>query len=231
MNFTLAIGDIHGRFDLLVKALEWIDAFEPAAKRHVIFLGDYVDRGPRSRQVIDRLMKLPNAKYTKLLGNHEEMFQLSYYDRKSSETKWWITKLGGHETLESYDAMGANKPFWEIIPRAHIDWIAARPRLVSDGHRFYCHAGFRPGYRAEEQRDEDLIWIRGDFLTAAGAHMFPDGKHIVHGHTPRGAPELLPWRTNLDTGAYKSGVLSIGVFDADAPGGPLFVHPIIGPPA
>jgi serine/threonine protein phosphatase 1 len=116
---------------------------------------------------------------------------------------------------------------FEAIPGTHLAWMDALPIIAFDPHRVYVHAGLMPDVSMNDQDETACLWIREKFLRAK-ADRFPDRKHIVHGHTPSwvgkpdpSKPELLPHRTNLDTGAYATGVLTVGVFDMAEPGGPV----------
>lgn len=213
-----AIGDIHGRLDLFEAALAAIAAHDPRAERQIVLLGDYVDRGPASAQLIDRLMALEGPGFVCLKGNHEVMMVDALRGGGAALDRWLDN--GGVETLASYGA-------GEAVPDAHLDWMDGLPLIWSDARRYYVHAGLEPGLPIEAQDEAALLWIRDRFLLA-GADELP--RHVVHGHTPRwrgkpdpARPERLPQRTNLDTGAWMTGVLSVGVFDPEVPGGPLEV--------
>lgn len=207
-----AIGDIHGRLDLLERAAQAITADLDGRDGHVVCLGDYVDRGPDSRGVIEFLMRAQReGALTCLKGNHEEIMLDGVAGRNLG---LWIGD-GGDATLESYGGAG--------VPKAHLDWMAGLPTCVEISGRLFVHAGFMPGERLEDQEPEVMMWIRDRFLLAEKD--FADWPHIVHGHTPHHPwkpdptkPELLPWRTNLDTAAFHTGVLTVGVFEGE--GGP-----------
>jgi serine/threonine protein phosphatase 1 len=214
-----AIGDIHGRLDLLEAALERIAAHdEPDTARTVICLGDYVDRGPDSAGVVARLMALEDDGFVCLKGNHEAIM-VEALGASGEEMDFWLN-VGGMETLNSYGPSRA-------VPPEQVRWLDGLPLWWSDGNRYYVHAGLEPNVPIKEQDEAVLLWIRDKFLLAP-AEALPG--HVVHGHTPRwrgkpdaAVPELLGQRTNLDTGAWLTGVLSVGVFDPDAAGGPLEV--------
>jgi serine/threonine protein phosphatase 1 len=225
---TYAIGDVHGRLDLLERVLARVDALAPPRPYRVVMLGDYVDRGPDSKGVIDLLMRRQRDRPTICLkGNHEEMM-LRALAGESGALDHWLDN-GGRATLWSYGA----RPDADLrldIPRAHQAWISDLPLTAVDSYRVFVHAGLAPGVPLERQDERHLLWIRERFLCAP-AEALP--AHVVHGHTPRwqGKPdmaelELLPHRTNLDTGAYATGVLSVGVFDPAVPGGPVAVWAI-----
>lgn len=222
MAFTYAVGDIHGRYDLLRNALRAIADHGAAHEQgmRLVFLGDYVDRGPQSREVIARLMTLNDVAVC-LKGNHEAAMLLGLADGHSDFLRFWL-EIGGDATLRSY---GTPRDL-QAVPAAHFAWLASLPMTHVDEHRIYVHAGLLPGVPVARQGEGALLWIRERFLSADG-DAFPDRKHIVHGHTPHWSgkpdptrPELLPHRTNLDTGAYTTGVLSVGVFDDQRAGGP-----------
>lgn len=211
-GLSYAAGDIHGRFDLLEKALAVIDRHAAGRPHQLIFVGDYIDRGPDSRSVVERLIALTESgRAVCLKGNHEQMAVRAAFFGGADH---WFGN-GGEETLRSYGGS---------IPLAHIEWMDALPLVHREGRRLFVHAGMLPG--ADGDPDEEVaLWIRERFLLAP-----PEAfgtVHIVHGHTPSWAgkplpevPERLAHRTNLDTGAIFTGVLSVGVFAADEPGGP-----------
>jgi serine/threonine protein phosphatase 1 len=217
---TYAIGDIHGRLDLLQEARAAIGAHAGGAARTVICLGDYVDRGPDSKGVVETLMDLTDgSSWICLKGNHEDMMLQALRAERYGSLGQWMWN-GGEETLRSYGGRGA-------VPAAHLDWLEALPLFHLDAHRLFVHAGVKPGQPLEDQDPETLMWIRDVFLEAA-----PEALpcHIVHGHTPQwrgkrdlSRPERLPHRTNLDTGAVWTGILSVGVFEDGRPGGPVEV--------
>jgi serine/threonine protein phosphatase 1 len=219
-----AVGDIHGRLDLLLRATELIVEHAAGRSHRMLFLGDYVDRGPDSRGVVEHLMAAERAGAVCLRGNHEQMMVAACRDDGGLAVKRWLDN-GGFPALRSY---GAARPTeLNRIPTAHVDWLARLPLLARDAHRIYVHAGLMPGQSLEKQREETLLWVRERFLRV-GPEALP--AHVVHGHTPEWAgkpapaePELRPHRTNLDTGAFFTDVLAVGVFDAAVPGGPLEV--------
>lgn len=192
-----------------------------------------IDRGPDSRTVIDLLMDLQKRGLAICLkGNHEASLLNALSDGSQSALASWLA-WGGRETLHSYGADVGDDPA-QAIPRAHLNWLAGLALTTADNHRIYVHAGLAPGVPFERQTEAALLWIREPFLRAK-AKAFDT--HIVHAHTPHWAgkpdpamPELLPHRTNLDTMAYASGVLTIGVFDPDRPGGPIAVLTAQGVP-
>ena len=210
------IGDIHGRSDLLDKMVEEIERDlqkNPAVDSLTVTLGDYVDRGPDSRGVLDRLVHNPfPTKYIALKGNHEELFEAFLHD-PSVASQW--RRLGGLETLHSYGvsvtAVMIGKGFEEAsralrkaVPEEHLQFLASLKLSMSVGEYFLCHAGVRPGIPLEHQAAEDLLWIRDEFLNSRTSF----GKIVVHGHTPIASPEVLPNRINIDTGAFMTGRLT-----------------------
>jgi serine/threonine protein phosphatase 1 len=201
-----AIGDIHGRFDLLQKALREI-ARDSAGAATVVFLGDYIDRGPQSREVVECLMRGPERagdRWICLKGNHEAIaWEASRTGRKLD---LWLDN-GGDATLASFGGG---------VPADVLDWFRDLPVRHETERHFFVHAGIMPGLPLEAQDEETMLWIRHRFLDDPADH----GKHIVHGHTPNYAAELKPNRTNLDSMAFHTGRLSIGRFDRRVKGGP-----------
>lgn len=211
-----AVGDIHGRFDLLTDICARIDA---DIQRHrgrrwlQIFLGDYVDRGPDSSAVITLLAersRLPGV--ICLRGNHETVL-LQFLDDPDTLSKW--RQFGGLQTLMSYGLVPSANPdrgenaqlaqeLRQIIPSYHLEFLQSLRTSYSLGRFFFVHAGVRPGVPLNQQREEDLLWIRDEFLLSEDDF----GKVIVHGHTPVQEPELLFNRINIDTGAYATGRLT-----------------------
>jgi serine/threonine protein phosphatase 1 len=228
-HLTFAIGDIHGRLDLLRAAFEAIEAKAQAAEAGwtIICLGDLVDRGPHSAEVVAFLIAAEAAGVARCIkGNHEDLMLRALRLRDTESADRWIDN-GGDATLRSYDASRRRDPTTENLVDSHLDWLEALPAFIEDEHRIYVHAGLDPRRRLLSQDEQTLLWIRERFLKA-GAAEFPDAKHIVHGHTPIWAekpearrPELLDHRTNLDSGAYMTGVLTVGVFSSESPGGPV----------
>lgn len=228
---TYAIGDVHGRLDLLEKAVEAISEHVGDAPFRVIFLGDYVDRGPDSRGVIELLMDLQRRwRVVCLKGNHEELMLQAIEQPGGGRLERWL-EYGGDATLASY-GLGADSDLAAGVPREHRRWMSGLPRTTGDGHRIYVHAGLAPGKPVHRQNDQTFLWIRERFLQARASEF---EAHVVHGHTPiwegkpnPADPELLEHRTNVDTAAFATGVLSIAVFDAERPGGPVEVLQVRG---
>jgi len=202
---TYAIGDIHGRHDLLRQILDRISEHAGDRPRRLVFLGDYIDRGPDSAGVVETVRQLQDAASEEvvcLMGNHEAMLLAAIGDPVS--TYWWL-RNGGTATLCSYRAEAP-----DALPKDVLAWMAGLPTWFEDESHYFVHAGLRPGCGVSEQTDDDRLWIREPFLTAD----YDFGKHIVHGHTPlaSGCPEVHPYRTNLDTAAVFLGTLTAGIF-------------------
>jgi len=228
-RLVYAIGDIHGRHDLLEPLLADIlhdaDATGPAEPPILIFLGDYVDRGPASRQVVETILALcerPGLEVRTLKGNHEEAL-LQYLDDTAFGPTWM--EHGGGTTLSSYGvsppatrtdplAWAATRDaFLGALPPEHLGFFQSLELMVTVGDYAFVHAGVRPGAPLDRQAEKDLLWIRGEFLQAKG----PFEKVIVHGHTPMQEPQILKHRLGLDTGAYATGVLTAARLDDIGP--------------
>lgn len=215
-----AIGDVHGCDDLLArvhaKIVEDVRARAPDDYR-IIHIGDYVDRGPNSAGVVDRLMKLArdNPKVICLKGNHEAMM-LEFLDDPAARG---FLGNGGLETTRSYgvklpwpksmEPSAVRDELARAIPRDQLTFLSALKLSVRFGDYFFCHAGIRPQVALNKQREDDLLWIRYDFLDDRREHEAV----IVHGHTPKDAPEVKPNRINIDTGAFVTGRLTCVVLD------------------
>lgn len=214
-----AVGDIHGRDDLLGSLLATIGADAAGRSpgpRRIVYLGDYVDRGMQSREVIDRLLLGPPAGFevTCLMGNHEEAF-LAFLDGEEAGFDW--LRYGGLETLHSYGVPVARQPntprdleqlraeALERVPAAHVGFMRDAILWHGEGDYLFVHAGVRPGLPLERQQPRDLLWIRDEFLNSRDDH---GGRVVVHGHTICDAPDVRPNRINIDTGAYASGRLT-----------------------
>jgi serine/threonine protein phosphatase 1 len=210
------IGDIHGRSDLLDRMIAAISRdleANPIAQSLTVTLGDYIDRGPDSRGVLDRLITNPfPTKFIALKGNHELMFE-SFLRDPSVADEW--RRFGGLETLASYgipvgslmlgkDYDQAAEALKAAVPRSHMEFIGALRTSLLVGRYFLCHAGIRPGIPLELQSADDLLWIRAPFLGSRADF----GKIVVHGHSPAERPEVLPNRINIDTGAYMTNRLT-----------------------
>ncbi len=212
-----AIGDVHGCLDLLDDLLERIEednARRGPAKTYLVLLGDLVDRGPDSRGVIDRLLRnAPSFARTIILkGNHEEFF-LNVLGGDDDVIPHWLV-YGGYECAESYGVSRGwtlNATPHEIgdrlrasVPPEHRRFLEEMADSFRFGDYFFVHAGIRPGVPLAEQTSKDLRWIREGFLDDRSDH----GLVVVHGHTIVADPEQHPNRIALDTGAYKTGVLT-----------------------
>jgi serine/threonine protein phosphatase 1 len=205
---TYAVGDIHGCLDLLAELLGLIEADAAGRERRLVFLGDYIDRGPDSAGVIARLRGLQDAEPDRVIclkGNHEDLMLRAI--RRPDVLPVWL-RNGGDAALDSF---GCDEP--AEIPADVLAWVAACPTYWEDERRGFVHAGLRPGRDRLDQSDRDRLWIREEFLEAN----YDFGKLVVHGHTPRlnGRPELWPYRVNLDTGAVFGGRLTAGIFADD----------------
>lgn len=214
-----AVGDIHGRLDLLEPLVQHIiadSAATTAEQTVVVFLGDYIDRGPRSREVIRYLGSLPEhlgISWRFLKGNHEEAM-LDFLDDPATGTAW--CEYGGDATLTSY---GLRVPQMKHKPEAWAHLSAdLNHKVTSDerafleelelslsiGDYFFAHAGARPGVALSDQSTRDLMWIRNSFLDSDAEF----DKVVVHGHTPTTEVHLDHRRIGVDTKAYASGVLT-----------------------
>jgi serine/threonine protein phosphatase 1 len=219
-----AIGDIHGRLDLLDGLLEQIardEAERGGPAGELIFLGDLVDRGPESAKVIDRLiaLKAERPEVRILQGNHEEVFLGALAgDAKALRL---FSRIGGEETILSYgvcpqayaraDYEELHRLLAEAVPAAHRAFLEACEDMIVVGDYVFVHAGIRPGIPLADQRPADLRWIREEFLRART----PLEKLVVHGHTISEEIVELPHRIGLDTGAYRSGILTTMGFEAE----------------
>jgi serine/threonine protein phosphatase 1 len=212
-----AIGDIHGRLDLLDLLLDRIEAdmaARPHKKTFIIFLGDLIDRGPDSAGVVERLRtyRPPFATPVFLAGNHEEVLLRMLTGEKGILPSW--LKFGGADCAQSYglepaslralDEEAALQLLQAKVPRAHVDFLKTFADTFRFGDYLFVHAGIRPGVSLEEQDRFDLRWIREPFLNDAKEHGFV----VVHGHTIVARVEERANRIAIDTGAYRSGVLT-----------------------
>jgi serine/threonine protein phosphatase 1 len=211
MGLTYVIPDIHGRCDLLNEGLAAIAAYSSSKAGIIILLGDYVDKGPQSQQVIERLLAgvADGWSLVTLKGNHDAMMLEALRDPAKMTS--WIDK-GGDTALESY----GGDPL--AVPQTHIAWLDGLRLIHVDSHRVYVHAGVDPEIPLDRQSETTLLWKRYPKGFSGG---FGD-LHVVHGHDnfPEG-PLLYEGRTNLDALAWRTGRLVIGVFDDDRPGGPV----------
>jgi serine/threonine protein phosphatase 1 len=218
-----AIGDVHGCADLLIALFAAIDA-DIAARPHArilhIFLGDYIDRGPDSRRAIDLVIARSRIHETVLLkGNHETL--PSQFLRDPSMLRDWRL-LGGFETLMSYglrptidadrdEQQALARRFAAVLPASHVQFFGKLRTSFCCGDFFFVHAGVKPGVPLARQCEEDMLWIRHDFLH----HEEDFGKMIIHGHTPVHEVDFHDNRINIDTGAYATGRLTCLAIEGD----------------
>ncbi|MDG4918115.1 MULTISPECIES: metallophosphoesterase family protein [unclassified Mesorhizobium] len=212
-----AIGDVHGCYDelrTLERKIE-LDALQFRGRKIIIMLGDYVDRGPNSRRVVEHLMAPPPEGFMRvcLAGNHE-VAMLAYLDGHLSLEPW--LRVGGRETLFSYgidpdrlaDLYGSSEEvderIREAIPATHVAFMRTLPVMICSERFLFVHAGIRPGIALEAQDEADLLNIRSEFLAAA--HRLD--RWVVHGHTIVDVPTLDGRRLGIDTGAFQSGRLT-----------------------
>ncbi|HVM21992.1 MAG TPA: metallophosphoesterase [Sphingomicrobium sp.] len=211
------VGDIHGRLDLLEVLLSKIHAdltARPTRRARLVFVGDLIDRGPSSAQVVERLRtyRHPHVRPLFLLGNHEEVM-LRILKGDSSLIGSWL-KFGGSECLKSYGVdtrrLRAAPPAEQLaiikaaVPRSHIEFLESFVDSCRYGDYLFVHAGIRPGIELNQQSQTDLRWIREPFLYDDSDHGFV----VVHGHTICSTVEELPNRIGIDTGAYRTGLLT-----------------------
>jgi serine/threonine protein phosphatase 1 len=225
MTKTYIIADLHGRHDLLIKAIERIEQSSHSGGT-IVFTGDYVDRGPASRQVIETLMagpQTPGWEWVCLRGNHEEIMQAGCL----GVLRWWLPN-GGGATLVSYGAKAGGNAMdaLTLVPDEHLAWMASLPVIYTDKHRLFVHAGVQSGVPLADQDEQKNTWM-----------LYPDGSedgygdlHVVHGHHQHEeGPLLFAGRSNFDTLAWLTGRLVVGVFDDDVAGGPVSTIEIKGP--
>ncbi|MBL6987586.1 MAG: serine/threonine protein phosphatase [Methylobacter sp.] len=217
------IGDIHGRLDLLQEAHRKIavDALSFDGIKILVYLGDYIDRGRHSKQVVDCLIEnsFPDFETVFLQGNHEQVLLQFLSSKDASIAHDWF-RFGGLSTLASYgvsvlgiptakDIERLRSEFKEKLPTAHIGFFERLILNYEIGGYFFVHAGVRPKIKLHRQRPEDMLWIREEFLNSDVFH----GKIIVHGHSVTDEPEMFHNRIGVDTGAYASGRLTCAVFE------------------
>jgi serine/threonine protein phosphatase 1 len=212
---TYAIGDVHGSYTKLVNLLRHCKDHCGGNDARFVLLGDYIDRGKRSREVMDLLIESQASapdRFICLKGNHEDMLLAAARDQDEAV---WLSN-GGSTTLHSYSVRHAAD-----IPAAHLAWLATLPLSCNDGKRFFVHAGIMPGIPLDQQRPEVMLWIREPFLSDQSDH----GRYVVHGHTPgeTGSPELFHNRLNLDTLAWTGNPLAAAVFNEHRVGPVSFI--------
>jgi serine/threonine protein phosphatase 1 len=226
------IGDIHGRSDLLDRL---VDKISRDIDQHgyrdclTITLGDYIDRGPDSRGVLERLSRNPfPTPYVALRGNHEILLE-RFLDNPATAEQW--RRFGGLETLYSYGLpvgdllLGksfeeAARTMKDAVPPEHRTFLSSLRNWISVDGCFFCHAGVRPSVPLAQQNVNDLLWIRDEFLNSTQDY----GKMIIHGHTPNIWPEVKPNRVNIDTGAFATGRLTCLVIEDRMRGRFLFTE-------
>ena len=194
----LVVGDLHGRHDLLRKVLDQVlPAHSPGVG--LVFLGDYIDRGSQSREVLESLisLKAQRPETVFLMGNHERLLLDALEGRRVP----MFLNNGGLETLRSY-GLASNQ--MDRLPEEHLRFLRSLPLMHQTDGYIFVHAGLRPGLSAEEQRESDLLWIRDEFF-CSGARF---GKTVVFGHTPFGRPLREPGLIGIDTGAVYGGPLT-----------------------
>jgi serine/threonine protein phosphatase 1 len=218
-----AVGDIHGRVDLLTSVFARIDVdmLERRAARPIeIYLGDYIDRGPNSREVLDQLILRGETREIVCLKGNHELFPGEFASNPESLHEW--AQIGGMDTLLSYGLRPPVNPgdeelralaaeFRAVVPQAHRNFLQQLVPHLTCGDFYFVHAGVRPGVALKDQDEQDLLWIRDEFLQSEDDY----GKVIVHGHTPVLEPEFWPNRINIDTGAYATGRLTCLIIDDD----------------
>jgi serine/threonine protein phosphatase 1 len=219
-----AIGDVHGRADLLQSLLTVVDVDldRSAPERAIqVFLGDYIDRGPQSRAVLDLLIRRSQSHETVCLKGNHEVFLLDVLKDPAKLQVW--RHYGGLLTLMSYGVTPTMNPTAEeqvkliealqrALPPEHLAFLKQLPTSFSCGDFFFVHAGVRPGVSLDKQNEQDLLWIRDEFLNSDERF----GKYIVHGHTPVSTPDVRPNRINIDTGAYATGNLTLLTIQGDS---------------
>jgi serine/threonine protein phosphatase 1 len=204
---TYAVGDVHGCLDKLVRLLGRCRLHCGARPMRLVFIGDYIDRGPQSRGVVEVVMETQKAAAGPVIclrGNHEAMALAAAAEGGDMEALWLMN--GGGATLRSYGIRHA-----AALPAEHLAWFASLPLFYDDGRRYFVHAGVDPRRSLAQQSEHDQLWIREPFLL----HGDDYGRLIVHGHTPceTGCPDLHHNRLNIDTAAVFGGPLTAAVFD------------------
>lgn len=217
-----AVGDIHGcasELDALIDSIVR-DRRNWNGRAHLLFVGDYVDRGPDSKGVVDRMLDLPDGfEICYLRGNHDQTL-LDFLADPSVFRAW--RDFGGRETLLSYGVTPprfeemsafeeARDRFRAALPASHLAFFEALPLFARIGGYFFVHAGVRPGIGLDRQNTEDLLWIRDEFLVSPEQF----GMVVVHGHTPTPQPVRRHNRIGIDTGCYATQVLSAAVLEGN----------------
>jgi serine/threonine protein phosphatase 1 len=216
-----AVGDIHGRIDLLNELLALIDAdiaLRPTERPLYVFLGDYIDRGSSSRETIDRLIEHRATNESVFLKGNHELIAIKCLSDRDLFGQW--LRLGGMETLISYgvspELLASGRQiaklqaaFHDALPHSHFRFFRDLQSSFARGDFFFAHAGVRPNVELSRQQESDLLWIREEFLSSNEDF----GKIIVHGHTPTHEVEIRPNRINIDTGAFATGRLTCLVIE------------------
>jgi serine/threonine protein phosphatase 1 len=220
-----AIGDIHGRLDLLDRLIGLIEADDGRrvpARTLIIFLGDLVDRGPDSRGVVERAMELSAGPLETrfLMGNHEEVFLGAI--KGDLRALRLLLRIGGRETILSYgvdgddyrtlDYSGLAALLAAKVPQEHVAFLSSFEQSIEVGDYLFVHAGIRPGITIDQQSGTDMRWIRDEFLR----HRESYDKLVVHGHSITDNVDVRPNRIGIDTGAYASGRLTAIGLEKDA---------------
>jgi serine/threonine protein phosphatase 1 len=219
-----AIGDIHGCADLLEALLLQIDVdckLYPPVRPIVVFLGDYIDRGPASRDVLDLLLGYQQTKETVFLKGNHETFVHRFLSEPAVLSEWRL--CGGLETLVSYGLTPSIDPdireqnqlaekLAKYMPERHLQFLESLDLSFNCGDFLFVHAGIRPGVPIRRQREEDLLWIREEFLSCEQRFE----KFVVHGHTPVRTPDIRSNRINIDTGAFATGRLTCIVIEGSS---------------
>lgn len=223
-NRIYAIGDIHGELDMLKEALAKIEQ-DGGPDARVVFVGDYVDRGPDSRGVIQYLIDglAAGKNWVCLLGNHDRMFSYFMEDSPRNDMRmrirftWLHDRLGGKDTLASYGVdvnedntlLAVHSSARTSVPSSHLEFLQSRPYSHQEGQLLFVHAGIRPDVPFEQQDQDDLIWIRQEFHEDSRQYPWL----VVHGHTPVSEARHYGNRVNLDTGAGYGEQLTTAVFE------------------
>jgi serine/threonine protein phosphatase 1 len=222
---TYSIGDIHGRLDLLEKIIPLIfedaDIKNPEDGAEIIFLGDYIDRGPDSKGVVDYIIDLqknildhdsPINKVTTLRGNHEDFLIEAFRGNRSAQENWVYN--GGWQCLESYGYTKDTLKFQDLFSKEHEEFYLNTKLYYQVDHVVFVHAGLDPSLTLEEQSEQTLIWSR---RSNAYDGEFEGGYFVVHGHTPLdNKPSVLSSQINIDTGAVFGGALTCCIIDTKA---------------
>lgn len=219
-----AIGDMHGQLEDMTRVLDLI-ARDGGQDAEVVFLGDYVDRGPDSKGVVQALIdgRAAGRNWTCIKGNHDRYLtrfvaDMAVYDPATSRGLFWLNpRLGGDKTLRSYGVEATDgDPLEPIhsaaraaVPQAHLDFLQSLPLVHQTDELIFVHAGLRPGIPLHAQKEDDLVWIRDGFLD----HTDPFEKLVVHGHTALEYPMHAGNRVNLDAGAGYFRPLQVAVFE------------------